>query len=319
MSDDNASSECSDIPPGERYQPDSSDEAESSHNSSSLCSSDEEELQFPGESHESKEMPMESSRSKKRTSMGGRAGKRAGKLRKGKTTRPKDSSSSPSLSAHPRLDRKAALQELNPFMDEEEEDIRDEELTGPAEMKEYDAALEAGGGKAISSKLSDDWEDEEYLARLDECGIGDGGVEEICNTSSNGSGLSVPRKVWDSLHEYQRDGVRWLLGLHRQGIGGILGDEMGLGKTVQLCVHFSALSRRYVHTNNSQNTHSIVGDRSRDHRVRKGSGAFLIVCPATVLFHWVGNFTDGHRVYVQWWCIQLVRQVQNLPVLVKLV
>jgi SNF2 family DNA or RNA helicase len=39
----------------------------------------------------------------------------------------------------------------------------------------------------------------------------------------------LPRKVSDSLYEYQRDGVAWLLAHPR----GILADDMGLGKTYQ--------------------------------------------------------------------------------------
>ena len=50
----------------------------------------------------------------------------------------------------------------------------------------------------------------------------------------------VVQKPWEALHQYQKEGVRWLWGLAEVGIGGVLGDEMGLGKTAQLCVHFGA-------------------------------------------------------------------------------
>eukprot|EP00606_Chrysophyceae_sp_TOSAG23-5_P000069 GSChrysophyteH2.ASY1.ANO1.1275.1 assembled CDS len=72
------------------------------------------------------------------------------------------------------------------------------------------------------------------------------------------------------LHAYQKEGCSWMWGLHRQGIGGILGDEMGLGKTVQLAVHYNSLSLRL-----------------RDQSNGKDAGVFLIACPATVLFHWL--------------------------------
>jgi ATP-dependent DNA helicase len=34
------------------------------------------------------------------------------------------------------------------------------------------------------------------------------------------------------LRDYQIKGVKWLIGLHQNGINGILADQMGLGKTV---------------------------------------------------------------------------------------
>eukprot|EP00930_Biecheleria_cincta_P025453 TRINITY_DN18123_c0_g1_i1.p1 TRINITY_DN18123_c0_g1~~TRINITY_DN18123_c0_g1_i1.p1 ORF type:complete len:857 (-),score=169.29 TRINITY_DN18123_c0_g1_i1:225-2795(-) len=39
--------------------------------------------------------------------------------------------------------------------------------------------------------------------------------------------------AYAKLKSYQRVGVRWLLGLSKNGLGGILADEMGLGKTAQ--------------------------------------------------------------------------------------
>ena len=44
----------------------------------------------------------------------------------------------------------------------------------------------------------------------------------------------VDINMWEHLFPYQREGVRWLHGLHESGVGGILGDEMGLGKTAQV-------------------------------------------------------------------------------------
>ena len=36
------------------------------------------------------------------------------------------------------------------------------------------------------------------------------------------------------LRDYQLKGLRWMVGLHDQGLNGILADEMGLGKTIQV-------------------------------------------------------------------------------------
>ncbi|CAD2213560.1 SNF2 family N-terminal domain/Type III restriction enzyme, res subunit/Helicase conserved C-terminal domain containing protein, putative [Angomonas deanei] len=70
------------------------------------------------------------------------------------------------------------------------------------------------------------------------------------NTSTEEGEFFFPDGRHDStprtLFPYQKEGVRWLLALHRRQLNGIVADEMGLGKTVQLCAFFSALARRGV-------------------------------------------------------------------------
>ncbi len=51
----------------------------------------------------------------------------------------------------------------------------------------------------------------------------------------------IPRCLWDELFDYQREGVEWMLKLHKAGHGGVLGDEMGLGKTIQVAAFLAAL------------------------------------------------------------------------------
>ena len=55
------------------------------------------------------------------------------------------------------------------------------------------------------------------------------------------SGYAMPRHLWEVLYPYQRRGVEWMLGLHAQGVGGIVADEMGLGKTLQIVAALVAL------------------------------------------------------------------------------
>ena len=55
------------------------------------------------------------------------------------------------------------------------------------------------------------------------------------------SGYIIPSHLYDSLYTYQKQGVTWMLGLHRQNLGGILADEMGLGKTLQVVATLIAL------------------------------------------------------------------------------
>ncbi|KAK3272987.1 hypothetical protein CYMTET_18747 [Cymbomonas tetramitiformis] len=48
-------------------------------------------------------------------------------------------------------------------------------------------------------------------------------------------------RIVKRLYSHQREGVRWLWGLHTTSRGGILGDDMGLGKTFQCCSFLAGL------------------------------------------------------------------------------
>mmetsp|Transcript_33130 Transcript_33130/g.37226 ORF Transcript_33130/g.37226 Transcript_33130/m.37226 type:complete len:1363 (+) Transcript_33130:107-4195(+) len=76
-------------------------------------------------------------------------------------------------------------------------------------------------------------------------------------------GLIVPAWINDRLFPYQRTGLQWMWELHRQQAGGILGDEMGLGKTIQVA--------------------AFLGTMAASRKVK----SLLIVCPATMLQHWL--------------------------------
>ncbi|RNE99365.1 putative DNA excision repair protein [Trypanosoma rangeli] len=79
-------------------------------------------------------------------------------------------------------------------------------------------------------------------------------------------GISLSAAIYNRLLEHQRDGVIWMLQLHNQRMGGILGDEMGLGKTIQVAAMLNTLN------------HS-----------RQLRGPCLIVSPLTVLRQWVAE------------------------------
>ena len=155
--------------------------------------------------------------------------------------------------------------------------------------------------------IVDDWEDRDYLARLVKAGVIHEDDDDSVNTVDEGKnyfvsicitilliqkpltplfylsfvtalqfhgyvatdyGTEIDKHAWDRLFEYQREGMRWMYDLYQRGVGGILGDEMGLGKTAQLCCHFGSLARSFQ-------------------QARGKSGIFLVVCPATVLHHWL--------------------------------
>ncbi|EEB08942.1 SNF2 family helicase Rhp26 [Schizosaccharomyces japonicus yFS275] len=84
-------------------------------------------------------------------------------------------------------------------------------------------------------------------------------------------GFSIPGDIRPKLFRYQVTCILWLWELYCQGAGGIIGDEMGLGKTVQIVAYLASL-----------------------HYSRKFDKPTLVVCPATLMKQWVGEF---HR----WW------------------
>jgi SNF2 family DNA or RNA helicase len=139
--------------------------------------------------------------------------------------------------------------------------------------KEVRPTLVNNGEKGLMKEdkvtLDDDWEDYDYLNRLENEGITRENEADIF--VETGYGTTAFNAAWSQMHEYQKEGCRWMHGLYHDGVGGILGDEMGLGKTMQLCLHFGALGR--IHRSSRTNDNECA--------------SFLIVCPATVLQHWV--------------------------------
>lgn len=82
-----------------------------------------------------------------------------------------------------------------------------------------------------------------------------------------------------TLWPYQEMGLHFLWGLWKSHLSGLLSDDMGLGKTVQ------ALSLMTAIKNESE----------------KKRSTFLIVCPTSVLYHWIekiANFLPFLNVYV---------------------
>lgn len=84
--------------------------------------------------------------------------------------------------------------------------------------------------------------------------------EQLCEE------VRMPGRLWKRLFPHQRVCVEWLLALHKEGVGGIVGDEMGLGKTLQMIALFSALN------------------------TSEKSGPCLVVAPATVIRQWQREF-----------------------------
>ena len=82
---------------------------------------------------------------------------------------------------------------------------------------------------------------------------------------------STPPPLTDSklnLREYQADGYGWMWWLHKNGLSGLLADEMGLGKTHQAMALLVAV------------------------KALKKDPKFLVICPTTVLDHWLDKIVD---------------------------
>ena len=70
------------------------------------------------------------------------------------------------------------------------------------------------------------------------------------------------------LRQYQANGLAWLWWLYQNGLHGLLADEMGLGKTHQAMALMSAVKHA------------------------KPGAKFLVVCPTTVLDHWIDKLEE---------------------------
>ena len=92
---------------------------------------------------------------------------------------------------------------------------------------------------------------------------------------------ALPEALVPILRPYQKEGVRWLRVLEKNGFSGILADDMGLGKTLQTLVWFMMLLRDL--------------DAANDHR------PCLVVCPTSLVENWAleaAKFTPDLKTQV---------------------
>ncbi|KAM7537439.1 hypothetical protein Aperf_G00000064025 [Anoplocephala perfoliata] len=133
----------------------------------------------------------------------------------------------------------------------------------------------------------DDADLEAYCNRLRDCEtIRDSDNDEVLK-----GGLRIPADIWNRLYPYQREGVSWLWGLHRHGVGGILGDEMGLGKSIQIISFLASLHHSKLSICGSSYDVAVSGMKHPPpNRISEGLAPVLIVCPGTVLKQWLAEF-----------------------------
>jgi SNF2 family DNA or RNA helicase len=131
--------------------------------------------------------------------------------------------------------------------------------------------------------------------------------EEFSKLEESHAKATSPADVQLALHDYQLEGVNWLLFNFFQGRASILADEMGLGKTAQALFFLKRLTMQSFLTKSAADTDSeseavVVSKRRPARHVSKvGTGAaepgmesfgrvsgpFLVVVPLSTLGHWV--------------------------------
>lgn len=82
----------------------------------------------------------------------------------------------------------------------------------------------------------------------------------------------VPTELKVTLRRYQQEGINWLAFLKRFNLHGILCDDMGLGKTLQASAIMAS---------------DIVERRSSSSNHNEDHPPSLIICPSTLVGHWV--------------------------------
>lgn len=76
--------------------------------------------------------------------------------------------------------------------------------------------------------------------------------------------IVMPDNLHADLRAYQREGFKWMKTLSQYGFGGVLADDMGLGKTLQSIAYIASVTQA----------------------MRENDQQTLIICPASVMFHW---------------------------------
>lgn len=108
-------------------------------------------------------------------------------------------------------------------------------------------------------------------------------LSEIDEQEASGEVLP-PENLKADLRTYQVQGLNWLYGLRRAGLGGCLADDMGLGKTIQTLSVLTKMKEEYLSSNES-------------------FPPSIIIMPASLIHNWINEirkFTPkvSHFAYI---------------------
>ncbi len=123
--------------------------------------------------------------------------------------------------------------------------------------------LELAGHGALAAVLSGDYTTKSGT-RVEV--VASDAVDAVIDTlrSQGFEDVPEPTDFCGSLRTYQKQGLRWLVGMAKLGLGACLADDMGLGKTIQLIALL--LHWRTIHPQDTQPS--------------------LVICPTSVLGNW---------------------------------
>ncbi|GAA5964461.1 hypothetical protein JCM21900_002382 [Sporobolomyces salmonicolor] len=104
----------------------------------------------------------------------------------------------------------------------------------------------------------------------------------------------IPSPINKFLRQYQREGVEFLYGQYKKGMGGILGDDMGLGKTIQAVAFLSTVMgkkglKKFDASKRKDAVHALANDERINSPEDLGPTC-LIACPASVVHNWAREF-----------------------------
>lgn len=128
------------------------------------------------------------------------------------------------------------------------------------------------------------------------------GSEALFKKFSQMSGMRDNIKLSDGLNaelrNYQKEGFRWMLGLHKNGFGGCLADDMGLGKTLQAIAVLLKLRRKeFVPARKSLQLDLF----SRFGTEQESQPSSLVVVPTSLVHNWkseIKKFAPSLKVYL---------------------
>ena len=122
-------------------------------------------------------------------------------------------------------DRQAQLQEGGELDDSEDNAM--DVVTNLTATRRRAAVTEGESVDPMQTTIEDDSDYSVFKKRVEK-------FERLCEEKPELAGIQgvegwkIPAHLWNNLFPYQKTGVRWMMELHRQQVGGIIADEMGM-------------------------------------------------------------------------------------------